>query len=194
MAPELHENEKLDFPVDVYSFGITVWEVYTLEVPFNNISEFAFFRKVIDQERPKCPPTMNRDLVDPVSRCWAHNAEERPIFKDISLSIWTMVTSDEHGNHSPPLTSLELEARQQEGTARGGRCKQSSKIWKWKNKLKQRTKGLQICGKRRKRRYKSKLLMTRRLRNRRNKILAYSPVLEEPVICSQIWWSVLYIR
>lgn len=115
MAPEIHENEKLDFPVDVYSFGITVWEVYTLEVPFNNISEFAFFRKVIDQqERPKCPPTMNRDLVDLVSRCWAHNAEERPIFKDISLSIWT----DVHGNHSLPLTSLESEAKQREGDGR----------------------------------------------------------------------------
>lgn len=96
MAPELLEGEKLNFPVDVYTFGITSWEIYTLEVPFSDIPERAFYRRVIDKrERPKCPTTMDNALVKLVTQCWAHEIVERPTFKTISSSIWAIVAKQE---------------------------------------------------------------------------------------------------
>lgn len=94
MAPELLYGGKLDFAVDVYTFGITAWELYTLEVPFSNVPERALHYRIIDKrERPTCPPTMDSELTNLVIQCWAHEAVSRPTFKTISMSISTIVTN-----------------------------------------------------------------------------------------------------
>jgi serine/threonine protein kinase len=36
MAPEAIKNESMDFRVDVFSFGIMMWEVMMQEKPFKN--------------------------------------------------------------------------------------------------------------------------------------------------------------
>jgi serine/threonine protein kinase len=93
MPPELLEGDAIDYPADVYSFGITVWELYTLEVPFSDLPERAFFRCVIDKkQRPNLPSTMNDDLKDLVREWWDHDAHKRPKFKAISATLERLVS------------------------------------------------------------------------------------------------------
>ena len=46
MAPELIRNERHDEKVDVWSFGIVVWELVTRQVPFDGMEPFAIAFKI----------------------------------------------------------------------------------------------------------------------------------------------------
>jgi serine/threonine protein kinase len=47
MAPELLKFEEFDEKVDVYAFGIILWELLTRETPFTNIDSFAILVDVV---------------------------------------------------------------------------------------------------------------------------------------------------
>ena len=83
LAPEVIESRLYDFKVDIYSFGIMLWEMWygnraLLDVQ-GNVQEF--FEKVVEGARPthvegsKEPPAGLQDLMQ---RCWDENPENRP--------------------------------------------------------------------------------------------------------------------
>jgi serine/threonine protein kinase len=63
MAPELLLNLKYDEKVDVYSYGLIVYEIITGEIPFKDLT----FEKIIMDvgrggKRPKIPSTIPAPL------------------------------------------------------------------------------------------------------------------------------------
>ena len=57
-APEILMEGKQGKPADVYSFGVTLWELFTGLKPFSKISRAILGHKVVfDHIRPAFPPS-----------------------------------------------------------------------------------------------------------------------------------------
>ncbi|GAB4822575.1 hypothetical protein N2152v2_009621 [Parachlorella kessleri] len=95
LAPEVLEGQPATLQSDVYSFGIVLWEVMTLDVPFANDNHFQLIKHVRAGGRPPVPPQHELpgreggeaggldDYVALMQRCWAQAPEERPSFQDV---------------------------------------------------------------------------------------------------------------
>ena len=85
MAPELFNTTKegYGFKVDVYAYGIMLWEMLTGEVPFAKMQPFAIMQNVMKGQRPKIPDNTPKPLSDLISSCWAQNPDDRPSFDQI---------------------------------------------------------------------------------------------------------------
>lgn len=70
--------------VDVYSFGIVLWELITGSLPFQNMTAVqAAFAVVNKGVRPIIPYECLPVLSDIMTRCWDANPEVRPPFTEI---------------------------------------------------------------------------------------------------------------
>ncbi|XP_073299496.1 serine/threonine/tyrosine-protein kinase HT1-like [Primulina huaijiensis] len=84
MAPEMIKEKHHTRKVDVYSFGIVLWELLTALTPFDDMTpEQAAFAVCQKNARPplpsSCPPAF-RHLIH---RCWSGNPDKRPHFHEI---------------------------------------------------------------------------------------------------------------
>lgn len=86
-APELFtagNTARYSVKVDVYSFGMVLWELWEKRRPFDNLSSrFDIMDAVREGKRPRisdnCPPAF-RSLIE---RCWESEPSRRPMFKYI---------------------------------------------------------------------------------------------------------------
>lgn len=71
MAPELYESKPFNKTVDVYAFGILMWEIFTHECPFNQMSPMDIRDRVVAGGRPRMPSFgIPPKCVDLVNLCW----------------------------------------------------------------------------------------------------------------------------
>ncbi len=85
MAPEVLNppedgNVKYDAKVDVYSFGVLLWELFSAAKPFAQMQPAQIAVAVlVKKTRPSPdPPTMPAAIVALMKRCWAAEPGERP--------------------------------------------------------------------------------------------------------------------
>eukprot|EP00775_Hariotina_reticulata_P003757 gene3757-4016_t len=79
MPPELLRSGYMSPAVDVYSFGIMMWEIYTGQLSFKNVHYAAFYETVVLRNvRPFLPPDMPEDYRFLMEHCWAANPVDRP--------------------------------------------------------------------------------------------------------------------
>jgi len=83
MAPEILSNQDYSEKVDVYSYGIVVWEIYTKQTPFGDISSHAIPVSVTKGKRPDIPKDMKKELKKIIKACWEASPIKRPSFVDI---------------------------------------------------------------------------------------------------------------
>lgn len=102
MAPEMLNCEKYDQKIDVYSYGILLWELLTKEVPFRGLKEVQVAMAVINNDsRPLIPQSCPQKLSMLIKRCWNKDPKNRPDFKGI-------VKLFETGEISYPGTNQEV--------------------------------------------------------------------------------------
>ncbi|KAJ1260032.1 hypothetical protein BS78_10G201000 [Paspalum vaginatum] len=84
MAPEMTKEKPYTRKVDVYSFGIVLWELTTCLLPFQGMTPVqAAYAACEKNLRPplssSCPPVLN----NLIKKCWSANPARRPEFSYI---------------------------------------------------------------------------------------------------------------
>jgi len=79
MAPEMHRDDAYGLPVDVYSYGLLVWELYSGDRPYKGLKVQDLVRDVgFHGLLPTpMPESMPPDLRATVEGCWKKNTKER---------------------------------------------------------------------------------------------------------------------
>jgi serine/threonine protein kinase len=85
MAPEVIMQREITPKVDVYAFGIILWEILTRTEAFSHHNEINRFAQAIcrHRERPAIPPDTPESLRTLMTACWDHEPQARPNFSEI---------------------------------------------------------------------------------------------------------------
>ncbi|KAF4582455.1 hypothetical protein EYR38_002580 [Pleurotus pulmonarius] len=112
MAPECLNGHRANEASDVYSLGMTIWEVYSEELPLA-----TFFERVIafqietKQLRPERPQRLAEDGIwELIQRCWAHDPSRRPKVEDVRHALKSYTSYALPEESAPPLTSFFSES------------------------------------------------------------------------------------
>ncbi|KAG6532983.1 hypothetical protein ZIOFF_006843 [Zingiber officinale] len=89
-AREMIQHRPYNQKVDVYSFGIVLWELITGMLPFQNMTAVQAAFAVVNREvRPNIPPDCLPALGEIMRRCWDANPDVRPSFAEIVTMLET---------------------------------------------------------------------------------------------------------
>ncbi|KAL1300040.1 uncharacterized protein [Arachis hypogaea] len=93
MAPELlnGSSNKVSEKVDVFSFGIVLWEILTGEEPYANMHYGAIIGGIVNNTlRPTIPSYCDNEWRTLMEQCWAPNPAARPSFTEIASRLRVM--------------------------------------------------------------------------------------------------------
>jgi len=88
MAPELIRNEPYGKTVDVWSYGVVLWELLTGEVPYRGVEQGAIIFGVANKSLHLPVPTtapLGFSLL--LKQCWNTEPKHRPAFRQILLHL-----------------------------------------------------------------------------------------------------------
>ena len=84
MAPEIIVNKKYTTKVDVYSYGIIIWEMCTRKIPYSCMSQQHIqFYVSVKKGRPNLkilPNNTPPKIIQLMQMCWDHEPDNRPTF------------------------------------------------------------------------------------------------------------------
>eukprot|EP01137_Pigoraptor_chileana_P014640 Opistho-2@69515 len=82
-APEILRGKKYDEKVDLYSYGIVLWEIGTRQDPHEGVNALKLAMKVLQGERPPVPKYFPDFYTELMTACWADDPTQRPDFGEV---------------------------------------------------------------------------------------------------------------
>ncbi|KAF9615180.1 hypothetical protein IFM89_022282 [Coptis chinensis] len=110
MAPELLNGSSnlVSEKVDVFSFGIVMWELLTGEEPYADLHYGAIIGGIVSNTlRPPVPDSCDPDWGCLMERCWSAEPSERPSFTDIANQLRAMAASLPSRGAQPTQTNAQ---------------------------------------------------------------------------------------
>ncbi|KAL5278984.1 KDR family protein [Megaselia abdita] len=100
LALESLESQVFSTYTDVWSFGIVLWEFFSLaKVPYPGMDVHPnFLNKLKDGYRMEKPTYANQDLYDIMLECWNVRPESRPLFHDLENKFGVLLGEND-ANH-----------------------------------------------------------------------------------------------
>ncbi|CAI7915846.1 unnamed protein product, partial [Closterium sp. NIES-54] len=84
MAPEVLRNEPSNEKADVYSFGVILWELATMQQPWSGLNALQVVGAVGYQNRRlEVPDTIDSRVAAVIKSCWSDESSLRPSFEEI---------------------------------------------------------------------------------------------------------------
>ncbi|KAL5079489.1 hypothetical protein RYX36_007910 [Vicia faba] len=88
MAPEMLRNEPSNEKCDVYSFGVILWELSTLQQPWRGMNSMQVVGAVgFQYRRLDIPDDMDPAIADIIRKCWQTDSKARPTFAEILAAL-----------------------------------------------------------------------------------------------------------
>ena len=88
MAPEVIRNEPCNEKVDIWSFGVCVWELLTGELPYKNVDSSAIIWGVGSNSlQLPLPSTCPDGFKLLIKQCWSSKPRNRPSFRHILMHL-----------------------------------------------------------------------------------------------------------
>ncbi|PUZ74717.1 hypothetical protein GQ55_1G088200 [Panicum hallii var. hallii] len=84
MAPEVLRNEPSNEKCDVYSFGVILWELATMRVPWSGLNPMQVVGAVgFQNRRLDIPKEVDPQVASIISSCWDNDPSKRPSFSQL---------------------------------------------------------------------------------------------------------------
>ncbi|XAR51272.1 Non-specific serine/threonine protein kinase [Bertholletia excelsa] len=96
MAPELlsGKSNMVTDKIDVYSFGIVMWELLTGDEPYADMHCASIIGGIVNNTlRPKIPTWCDPEWKSLMESCWSSDPQERPSFSEISQKLRNMAAA-----------------------------------------------------------------------------------------------------
>ena len=88
MAPEVALNMPYSLSVDAYSFGVLLWQLCSLSVPYSGFSCKMHSDMVVARgHRPSIDPTWPESWGSIMTKCWSADHRCRPTFEEITSTM-----------------------------------------------------------------------------------------------------------
>lgn len=103
MAPELLNggSNKVSEKVDVFSFGIVLWEILTREEPYANMHYGQIIGGIVNNTlRPTIPSDCDPEWRRLMEQCWAPDPGVRPSFTEITNQLRVMSAACQSKGHA----------------------------------------------------------------------------------------------
>jgi len=92
--PEVIEHSEFTTKSDVWSFGISIWEILEFgKVPYVEMSNEETTVNVLKGFRLPCPSNSSPQLYQVMTSCWEHDPNKRPSFKEIHSMLLAALNS-----------------------------------------------------------------------------------------------------
>lgn len=73
-----------NFAADVYSFGIMLWEIVAMEIPFKFFNQVMLREMVVNfGNRPDIDESWPEELQALIKACWSDSYRKRPDFSEV---------------------------------------------------------------------------------------------------------------
>lgn len=92
MAPEVLRDEPSNEKSDIYSFGVILWELATLQQPWSNLNPAQVVAAVgFRNKRLEIPRDLNPQVASLIEACWVNEPWKRPSFSSIMESLKPLI-------------------------------------------------------------------------------------------------------
>ncbi|XP_031264331.1 serine/threonine-protein kinase CTR1-like isoform X2 [Pistacia vera] len=94
MAPEVLREERSNEKSDVFSFGVVLWELITLQQPWKNLTPMQVIGAVaFSGKRLEIPDNVNPAVATLMESCWADDPDSRPCFSNVMEILQQLLMS-----------------------------------------------------------------------------------------------------
>lgn len=88
MSPEVARYLPYNLSADIYSFGVLLWQLYSMEMPFETMSRSAHSHLVVyGGERPRISTAWPESLANLMMACWEEAPYKRPTMSQVTRAL-----------------------------------------------------------------------------------------------------------